>query len=197
MGDPNGWGRIGAYTPTYLDTLTNAVISGHQIELQYQSPRTGTSRRTISPLGLVTKRNVWYLVANTEKGLRTFRVSRVVDAQPLSSPAVRPDDFDLETEWERIMADVETRRTTIEVEVIAEQQVVKALRYQFAGRVALGETLADGRQALTLTDNGVRPMAAQLACHGNAVEVIDPSDALQAEFRRIAGELAEMWLDRQ
>lgn len=192
--DPTGWGRIGTYTPTHLDTLTNAVISGHQIELEYQSPRTGTSTRTISPLGLVTKRNVWYLVANTDKGLRTFRVSRVVDAKLLSSPAIRPDDFNLETEWERIITDIETMRSTIEVEVIAEQRIVKALRYQFAGRATLGDTLDDGRQLLTLTDNGVRPMAAQLACHGNGVEVVDPSPGLQAEFKRIAGELAEMWL---
>lgn len=192
--DPNGWGRVGAYTPTHLDTLTNAVISGHQIDLEYESPRTGTSTRTISPLGLVTKRNVWYLVANTEKGLRTFRVSRIQSAQPLDSPAIRPNDFNLEAEWERIITDIETMRTTIEVEVIAEQRVVKAVRYQFAGRAVVGERLADGRQTLTVSDNGVRPLAAQLACHGSAVTVIDPSPELKAEFTRIATELAETWL---
>ena len=193
--DPNGWGRVGdPFTPTHLDTLTNAVISGHQDELDYDSPRTGTSTRTVSPLGLVTKRNVWYLVANTTKGLRTFRVARVQSATPLDSPVDRPDDFDLEAQWERIITEIETMRTTLVVEVIAQRHIVNALRYQFAGRVELGKELSDGRQTLTLADNGVRPLAAQLACHGGALEVIDPSPELRAEFGRIAGELAEVWL---
>ncbi len=193
--DPNGWGRVGgAFTPSHLDALTNAVIAGMQVTLEYNSPRTGTSTRPVSPLGLVTKRNVWYLVANTEKGLRTFRVARVQSATPLDIPVIRPADFDLEVEWDRIITEIETLRTTLEVEVLAEPRVLKALRYQFASRAIVGDTLADGRVSVRVIDNGPRPLAAQLACHGGAIEVVDPSDELSSEFARIATELAEMWL---
>ncbi len=194
--DPSGWGRVGgaSFTPAYLDTLTEAVISGHQVELDYESPRTGTSTRTVSPLGLVTKRNVWYLVAGTEMGLRTFRVSRVKNARALDSPAVRPDDFDLEAEWARITTEVASMNSGVSVEIIAESHIIKALRYQFGNRLSLGDSLPDGRTRAVISDHSARPLAAQLSCHGKALEVIDPSAELEAEFVRIAGELAETWL---
>lgn len=194
--DPSGWGRVGTttFTPPHLETLTAAVISGRQVELEYESPRSGTSTRTVSPLGLVTKRNVWYVVANTDKGLRTFRVARVRKATALDVPTVRPADFDLEAEWERITTEVASMNAGASVEIIAETHIVRALRYQFGNRATFGDPLPDGRTPATIRDHSVRPLAAQLSCHGNALEVIEPSPELEAEFVRIASELAKTWL---
>ena len=52
----------------------------------------------------------------------------------------------------------------------------------------------DGRDEVVIIENGPRPLAAQLACHGNAIEVIDPTPELKAEFVRIASELSDQWL---
>ncbi len=62
--DPSGWGQLQqSDQPRFLAPLTDAVIQGRQVELDYQG-RTSTRRvRTVHPLGLVTKRNVWYLLA--------------------------------------------------------------------------------------------------------------------------------------
>lgn len=193
--DPSGWGQVGGFTPTHLDTLTDAVVAGRQVELDYRSPRSGTSVRTISPLGLVTKRNVWYLVANTDDGLRTFRVARVKQATLLDTPADRPDDFDLEAEWDRIVGEVESRRTGIRIQLIAEPEMIAPLRYQFAGRIEFGDVQPNGRTNATITEYGPRPLAAQLAGYGKAVELIDPPDELRAELTRITKELSATWLD--
>ena len=56
----------------------------------------GDSRveRELEPLGLVLKAGIWYVVAANEEQLRTYRVSRVVDAQ-LRRVLHAPDGFDL------------------------------------------------------------------------------------------------------
>src|SRR5262249_40126388 len=43
--------------------------------------------------------NAWYLVAQTPRGFRTYRVSRIEDAQILDQPSERPADFDLANYW--------------------------------------------------------------------------------------------------
>lgn len=194
--DPAGWGRVGGFTPTHLDALTNAVVAGHQVTIEYTSPKSGDSTRSVSPLGLVTKRNTWYLVANTAKGLRTFRVARISSVKVLDLEVVRPDDFDLEAEWDRIVGQVEAKRGDLVVELLADPTMLAPLRYQFSGRIEIGEPLPDGRLPVTITEFGPRPLAAQLAGYGSTVELLDPPDDVVAEFTRIATELQRQWLQR-
>ncbi|MHA6480644.1 helix-turn-helix transcriptional regulator [Paenibacillus sp. strain BS8-2] len=57
--------------------------------------------RLVYPLGLVAKRGIWYLVADTEgDGLRTFRISRLVRTESLPEVFEPPQDFDLASYWE-------------------------------------------------------------------------------------------------
>jgi predicted DNA-binding transcriptional regulator YafY len=53
----------------------------------------------VDPLGLVAKGSTWYLVANTQRGLRTFRVSRIEKAKLLEQDVKRPAGFDLAVYW--------------------------------------------------------------------------------------------------
>jgi len=53
------------------------VIEGEQLELAYVARDRASTTRIVHPLGLAAKGSVWYLVADTEAGLRTFRVDRV------------------------------------------------------------------------------------------------------------------------
>lgn len=192
--DPAGWGQLQGAPPRHLDELTRAVIAGRQIELDYRSPRSGSSVRTVSPLGLVTKRGVWYLVANTDAGLRTFRLSRIATATLLDTSVIRPDDFDLEEVWEGIVSHVEANRSGLRVDVHLDPQMIRPIRFQFAGRVTFHDDLPDGRAHATITEYGPKPLAAQLAGYGTSVEVVDPPPELVTEMRRIASELSLTWL---
>ena len=56
------------------------VIEGEQVRSATSArDRRPASGRVVHPLGLAAKGPVWYLVADTEAGLRTFRVDRVTD----------------------------------------------------------------------------------------------------------------------
>src|SRR6476646_4042634 len=66
--------------PPHLEELQRAVIEGEQVRLGYVARDRATSTRVVHPLGLAAKGHVWYLVADTDAGLRTFRVDRVTAA---------------------------------------------------------------------------------------------------------------------
>src|SRR5687768_4942763 len=91
--DPAAWGGRVAAKPPHLDALQRAVIEGVQVRLGYADRAGRESERIVHPLGLVEKDAVWYLIANTEAGLRTFRVWRVRSVTLTREPLVRPEGF--------------------------------------------------------------------------------------------------------
>ncbi|MEU4353157.1 helix-turn-helix transcriptional regulator [Streptomyces virginiae] len=74
-------------------------MDGIRVHLGYAGVGKPAGERTVDPLGLVAKAGVDYLVAGTDKGLRTFRLSRVTSVEPTGEPVVRPPDFDLARAW--------------------------------------------------------------------------------------------------
>lgn len=193
--DPTGWGQIGpVHAPRFLDELSAAVIAGHQVEMRYARPGAEASDRVVHPLGLVTKRSIWYLVANTDKGIRTFRLSRVQAITTLDEPVDRPDDFDLDATWQSIVTKVESYRGDIHVTVLADPSVVRPLQYIFAKRHEIVAEHPDGRTEFAIAEFAATPLAAQLAGFGNAVEIVDPPADVAAEMKRLASELADQWL---
>src|SRR2546429_184691 len=74
--------------------------------------RTGTpSERLLDPYGLVDKDDVWYLIAGTARGRRTFRIDRVIDAELTGEAFERPADFDLSGAWAEVVDRMEERRS--------------------------------------------------------------------------------------
>jgi predicted DNA-binding transcriptional regulator YafY len=95
--DPKGWFSSGP-RPEFLKAVAEAVWSERRITIRYDS-WTQISERTVEPLGLVLKGGVWYLVAQRETGLRTYRLSQVLSLVPLDEYFTRPPDFDLPKHW--------------------------------------------------------------------------------------------------
>jgi len=75
--DPTGWDHRQLPAPDALEDLQMAVVDGVQVRLDYTRRDGAASQRVVHPLGLVVKNQVWYLIAHTDAGQRTFRVSRV------------------------------------------------------------------------------------------------------------------------
>ena len=82
-----------------LPLVQEAVSRDRKLRLAYRKPGGERSLRVVDPLGLVAKGSTWYLVAQTARGLRTFRVSRIEDAKVLEKPCTRPANFDLAEHW--------------------------------------------------------------------------------------------------
>jgi predicted DNA-binding transcriptional regulator YafY len=111
--DTTGWyGR--ADDLSALPAVQDALSRDRKLQITYAKPIRGTRERVefggrdggggdvyrvIDPLGLVAKGATWYLVAQTSKGYRTFRVSRITSTTVLETPCERPSDFDLAAHW--------------------------------------------------------------------------------------------------
>lgn len=197
--DPNGWGTVGsAPSDPNLDLLAAAVVERRQVRLAYESPRSGASDRIVHPLGLVTKRSIWYLVADTDPGthpdgLRTFRLSRIRSAELLDQPCQRPDDFDLEAVWNDIVTEVRGKGGVFTAEVRVAPELLRPLQWQFSNRISLGDTDPRGWTTARISDVNEISMAAQLAGYGTGIELIDPSEILVDELRRITSELVQVY----
>jgi predicted DNA-binding transcriptional regulator YafY len=207
MIDPGGWGRTGrAFRPKHLDALQAAVAAGVQVRLGY-ADRSGTSTtRIVHPLGLVVKGSVWYLVAGTAAGQRTFRVGRVTTAEPTGDPAERPADFDLAATWEHIAAGVEELRAPHHLDAVVDADVVMILRWMFDRQLTVLDTPAaavdDGearapssgssepgeRVAVRIGGQSVERLAAQMAGLGDRVTVVGPPQA-RAHLAQIGAQL--------
>lgn len=97
--DPTGWFRAGDAAPC-LPEIARAVWSERHLAIGYRSGgRTHALR--LGPLGLVLKGGVWYLVAESSRGIRTYRAGAILDARATDEPYERPKAFDLAAHWAR------------------------------------------------------------------------------------------------
>src|SRR5262245_35932584 len=135
--DPVGWDNVAAprRDPTHLDAVQRAVIEGQQIVLGYVARDSASSTRVVHPLGLATKGTAWYLIANTDAGLRTFRVDRMTSIEPNGECVVRPPGFDLAEAWKLITDEVDQKRSPLRATALARSDVVWDLRHMFGSRV--------------------------------------------------------------
>ena len=114
--DVQGWHEPRSYSP-YLPVVQQAVWEGCKLRLRYDSAAEGKREtdQIVCPWGLVAKLNTWYFVASPEdleapesssgeEALRTYRVSRILDAELLDERFEVPDGFDLARWWERSTA---------------------------------------------------------------------------------------------
>lgn len=96
--DTTGW-RGTSENLTMLPIVQDAVARDRKLAFRYRRPGQELEARVVDPLGLVSKGSSWYLVANTPRGMRTYRVSRIEKARILDMPSQRPTGFDLATYW--------------------------------------------------------------------------------------------------
>ncbi|MCC8928832.1 YafY family protein [Rhodococcus sp. I2R] len=84
-----------------LNEVRNAVLAGRKLRILYASPDRDPTWRTVDPLGLVTVRGKGYLLTTTDGADRTYRLSRIADAEELAEPAERTGTVDLEQLWQQ------------------------------------------------------------------------------------------------
>ena len=110
-----------------LPLVQDAVARDLQVTFLYARPGTAPSTRTVDPLGLVWKQSVWYLVARTARGLRTYRMSRMRNTTVLGTGFVRPD-FDLAAYWQAANAAMKDQRESYEVKLVVSPEALASLK---------------------------------------------------------------------
>ena len=189
--EPAGWDRPARTVPIpeHLEAVQRAVIEGRQISLDYVARDRARTTRLVHPLGLAAKGSVWYLVAATDAGLRTFRVDRMVSVAPTGQPVVRPDGFDLAAAWRLISTEVEERRAPLRATALATPRGVERCRWAFGTRVRIGPPAGDGRIEMAIRGHSVDSLAGELAGFGAELEIVDPPQ-VRERLARIGAELA-------
>jgi predicted DNA-binding transcriptional regulator YafY len=124
--DPQGWWDTGEDL-SMLSVAQDAVARERQLAFDYVRGDGQRSARTVDPLGLVAKGSIWYLVARTTSGMRTFRLSRMTGATVLASGFERPAKFDLASHWSRTIADMAERQVSLQVVLALAPTVVQTL----------------------------------------------------------------------
>lgn len=190
--DPASWDHTPAPPPRYLDVLQRAVIDGVQVRLGYAGRDRPPSQRLVHPLGLVVKDSVWYLVAGTDAGLRTFRLSRVRWVDVTDRPVERPDDFDLAETWRTTVATIDERRASLRVVVLADREVIGWLRAQFGTRLSVGDARADDRIEVIIRGHSAGSVAATLAGFGRRIEVVEPEE-VRGMLASLGAELSQTY----
>jgi predicted DNA-binding transcriptional regulator YafY len=197
--DPRGWdqgrdtGRGGPRpAPPFLDAVQRAVVEGEQVTLGYVGRNREPSTRVVHPLGLAAKGWAWYLVADTEAGLRTFRLDRMTSVEPTGEAVVRPDGFVLTEAWKLIAEEVDLRRTPAIARAMAAPRALGWCRWTFGNRLRIGPSQPDGRVEVEVRGQSVQSLAAEMAGLAGHVEVVDPPE-VRAELARLAGALTAVY----
>ncbi|GAA1599782.1 YafY family protein [Kribbella sancticallisti] len=183
-----------------LPALRQAVVTRRRVSLRYASASAGRPvRRTVDPWGLVEQAGRWYLVAAHRGVSRMYRVSRVEQVDVLDEVAVRPEDLDLQGEWQRLREGLE-RTLPAGVDVVVR---VRPGRAELVRRVAT-PMLAKGEQARDVPAPedpwphvAMRFRVREAACgvllaFGADVEVLEPVD-LREDLLRLASAAVEVY----
>lgn len=194
--DPAGWGDWGRALPELLDTLQDAVVRRRKVRLDYANRSQSRSERVVDPWGLVDKDDIWYLIAGTERGQRTFRVDRMEAAEVLDEPADRPADFDLEHAWHRVVSEIEDRRALVSATVLVDEDHVHVLRSHFGRHCEIVHSLDGGPARVTVAAPTPLDIAQRLAGWGGRLQLLGP-EPVRAELARIGAELAERYPVRE
>lgn len=99
--DSRGWFQTPERTP-HLDTVYRAICETRKLHQIYRRADGTLSERVVEPHGLVAKTHVWYMVANTPDGMRTYRAARLQQVALLDEPFERLRDFDLAAYWQSV-----------------------------------------------------------------------------------------------
>ncbi len=167
-----------------LPVLQQAVFAGRKVRIRYAAKGEPPRWRTVDPVGLVESAGQWYLLATRDGADRTYRVSRVHEAQTLDEPAARPANVDLERLWDSRRA-----RFRAGFPVLAAQVRVRAARRDDLLRTPVvidAERHAGDDIELDLRFGGLDHAVGALWALGPEVEALAPPELRTALAERAA-----------
>jgi predicted DNA-binding transcriptional regulator YafY len=169
--DVTGWTRPSDRV-LHLPLLQDAVWRERKVRITYgdKDPHV----RLAGPLGLVAKGSIWYLVAEVDGDVRTYRVSRVQDVEILDEPFVRPEGFDLARFWEESAVRFKERLPRYEAVIRAEPSALPWIQamIRFGGIDNVTEEAGLARISMHFDTEEVA--RAVLLGFGDRVEVLAP-----------------------
>ncbi|WP_434967823.1 helix-turn-helix transcriptional regulator, partial [Janibacter indicus] len=175
-----------------MSEVRTAVLTGRRLRFNYAARGKAPLCRTVDPIGLVTVRGHTHLLATKSGDDRTYRLSRMLNAEALPEPAQRPAKVDLDRIWAERTAQflsenhipvVVRIKTSRREELLENARAVRAEEPEPDDWIRLDVTFEDLRHAVWAvwrldTDAEVlAPQSVRDAIHARA-------DALTSRYRR-------------
>jgi predicted DNA-binding transcriptional regulator YafY len=192
--DPMGWYR-GPGRTEHLATVANAVWSARRLKMRYDSWK-GVSERRVEPLGLVLKGGEWYLVAQSAKGIATYKVASI-EGVAMGEAFRRPAKFDLPGYWSESTQRFEAGLYRATALLRASPRGLVRLKY-LSDAVARAVERADTRQdregwrRVTIPIESVDHAALELMKVGAECEVVAPIE-LRQRMAQAAAALGKLY----
>lgn len=169
--------------------VRTAVFAGRKLRIHYATPGAPPRWRTVDPIGLVSARGVWYLLADRDGAERTYRMARVLEARALPEPAVRDEPVDLAGMWERRRerhhATLPTMTATVRVPARRRPDLLAS-----GGHVREESADHDGRLRLTIGYGDLAHAVAALWAVAPDAEALGPPELRDALRARAAATAA-------
>jgi predicted DNA-binding transcriptional regulator YafY len=171
--DSRAW-RDSAEPLTSLPVVLEALWSNQRLKFLYERADGETSERLVDPLGVVARANRWYLVASRGDEQRTYRVSRIRNAEILPEHCNRPKDFDLAAHWEASTQQFREHLPRYDATFLVTQAILPWVCYR-SSRIVEKVTVGDLVRVSLRFD--AQEEARQFALAGGAdLEVIAPQE---------------------
>ncbi|MFE9583070.1 helix-turn-helix transcriptional regulator [Nocardia sp. NPDC006044] len=190
--DAPGWFRPPDETPT-LNIVADSLWHDRRLQVRYGRKDKIVDRR-LDPLGLVMKAGTWYLVARDGAAIRSYRVSRIIAAEPTTESFTRPDDFDLAVHWSRAADDFALSMLRVRARCRMPATHLRLLRL-WHEPVAVAEALAsatepdaEGWVELTVPSESYEVLAHAILPLGEHCEVLEPPE-LRAQMAETAARM--------
>jgi predicted DNA-binding transcriptional regulator YafY len=187
--DARGW-RDSGETITSLPVVLEALWRGRRLGFDYAAAGDAASQRIVEPLGLVARGSIWYLVADRDDQRRTYRVSRIANAEVLAEASRRPADFDLAAHWERAATEFRDKLPRFYATLLASRDALPRVRY-YSRRVEEETDLGDQVRLRMRFDAEEEALQFALAL-GASVVVLEP-EALRARVLATAESLVRRY----
>ena len=178
-----------------LGKLVRAVAESFKQKIAYAKVNGEVSERIIHPLGIVCKRNVWYVIAYApeRKDYRTFRVDQIISVVNHENSTFKyPKGFRITDHigdsW-GVYCDDPVRRVQLKFSRAVANRV-KNLRYHHSQEII--EEGRDGSLIVEFEACGFKELQSWILQWGPEVEVLEPID-LREQVRERARQVVQLY----
>lgn len=191
--DMDTWGENPIKIDTsVLPTLQEGIWTSKVLNIVYRKINK-TKDVILNPLGLVCKRGVWYLVAENNDIIKTYKVSNIESVLLTDTLFNRPIDFDLENHWKsstsKFKSSIPKNKFTFKVNPSIVNHI-KARKF-----ISISNVLVkDNEIYIDIQFDAIFQGIEFAFGYGADIEIIYPLDA-RSEIKRISSEIVKLYSD--
>jgi predicted DNA-binding transcriptional regulator YafY len=192
MIDPTWWWHDST-TPPFWDDLQRAVYEDRMIATSYENYDGKITERVLAPYSLICKSSLWYLLAERDNELHTYRISRFHAVRLLDRSFSRRPGFDLPAYWQSTLQNFVDTFSEYRCTLRVHPQHMTFVKWLTPGRWELvAGTNTKDEEWVTIRLMMDSDILAKMLVFGLAgfVEVVEP-DELRAAVLAQAGTLLE------